>query len=130
VFGHEKKKLLSEGAQGRGVITSLSVERLIQNGARLTLDAVDESSVPPWTGETDHYVDGFGYSVWVNVKFDDGTTTTLNTKMGLPLWRAEVGECHVGDVLPVRYDPSNHKKVVFDMPALEANRHKLKESVK
>jgi hypothetical protein len=36
----------------------------------------------------------------------------------------------VGDALPVRYDPSNHKKVVFDTPALEANKHKPKESVK
>jgi hypothetical protein len=126
VFGHEKKKLLSEGAQGRGVITSLQVEHLSVGGPRQALAVVDESSVPPWTGETDLSVERYAYSVWVHVEFDDGTTTELNTKIGYPLWRAEVGELHMGDVIPVRYDPSNHKKVVFDMPALEANKHKPK----
>jgi hypothetical protein len=68
----------------------------------LTQVGVEESSVPPWTGETDRYVDGYGYDVVVSVEFDDGTTTELSTKLGYPLWRAEVGELHEGDVIPVR----------------------------
>jgi hypothetical protein len=43
------------------------------------------------------------------------------------LKRHDVGECHTGDYLPVRYDPRDHQKVVLDMPALEASKH-LKRS--
>jgi hypothetical protein len=127
MFGHEKKKLLSEGAEGRGVITSLYVGYLNPSTNPPRFEGVDESSVPPWTGETDLSVERYGYDVSVRVEFDDGPTTDLSTKLGYPMMRAEVGELREGDVLPVRYDPSNHKKVVFDMPALEANPHKTAE---
>jgi hypothetical protein len=74
MFGHEKKKLLSEGAEGRGVITALHVQHLIQGiGDQLRLEDVDESSVPPWIGETDVNVDRFGYDIVVRVEFDDRT---------------------------------------------------------
>ena len=79
MFG-QKKKPLSEGAKGRGVITSLTVP-----GPRPRLEGVDYSSVPPWTGALDRNAGQFGYHVEVRVDFDDGTTTELATKLGLPL---------------------------------------------
>jgi hypothetical protein len=118
MFGHEKKKLLSEGAEGRGVITSLTVMHEVPGMRGPILVDVDESSVPPWTGGADSY----RYAVVAHVEFDDGTTTELSTKLGYPFGRAEVGELHIGDVLPVRYDPSDHEKIVFDTPVLETNK--------
>ena len=82
MFGHEKKKLLSEGAEGRGVITSLHVLQVNRSTNPPRLEGVDESSVPPWTGETDLSVDRFAYDVWVRIEFDDGTTTALTKKLG------------------------------------------------
>src|SRR5262249_46558758 len=64
--------------------------------------------------------DRIHYRVVVRAKFPDGSTTEF-TKGALDFH--DVGYLYEGSVVPVRYDPSDHSKVVLDIPALEA-RHK------
>jgi Short C-terminal domain/Protein of unknown function (DUF3592) len=59
--------------------------------------------------------EGINYHVTIRVKFPDGTTTEFKKWLD---WH-DVGQLHVGSVVPVRYDPSDHSKVVLDVPALE-----------
>ena len=96
-----KKKLYSEGAQTEGVVTKA---RAVANP--LTVDP--------------------GYEVVVRAKFPDGSTTEFtqgHVMGGGWLWAQSVGTPYVGQVVPVRYDPSDHSKVVVDLQALE-ERHK------
>lgn len=39
---------------------------------------------------------------------------------GFRLYRSEIGSYREGDILPVRYDPSNHTKIAVDVSALKA----------
>jgi Short C-terminal domain len=59
--------------------------------------------------------DGINYHLTIRVRFPDGTTTEFKKWLD---WH-DVGEFTVGSVLPVRYDRSDHSKVVLDVPALE-----------
>jgi hypothetical protein len=55
------------------------------------------------------------YRVTIRVKFPDGSTTEFKKWLD---WH-DVGQLYQGSVVPVRYDPSDHSKVVLDVPALE-----------
>ena len=55
------------------------------------------------------------YQVTVRVKFPDGSTTEFKKWLD---WH-DVGQLFQGSVVPIRYEPSDHSKVVLDMPALE-----------
>ena len=55
------------------------------------------------------------YRVTIQVKFPDGSTTEFKKWLD---WH-DVGQLYQGSVVPVRYDPSDHSKVVLDVPALE-----------
>src|SRR5260370_41113294 len=55
------------------------------------------------------------YRVTIRVKFPDGLTTEFKKWLDLH----DVGQLYEGSVVPVRYDPSDHSKVVLDVPALE-----------
>ena len=63
---------------------------------------------------------GINYHVTIRVKFPDGATTEFQKWLD---WH-DVGQLHVGSVVPVRYDPSDHSKAVLDVPALEAQHAK------
>ena len=58
------------------------------------------------------------YRVTIRVNFPDGATTEFKKWLD---WH-DVGQVFQGSVVPVRYDPSDHSKVVLDVPALEARR--------
>jgi hypothetical protein len=96
VFG-SKKKLYAEGAQTEGVVIKASA-------------VVNPLTVNP------------GYGVVVRAKFPDGSTAEF-TQGHLPsggyMYPESVGTPFVGQVVPVRYDPSDHSKVAIDLPALE-----------
>ena len=55
------------------------------------------------------------YRVTIRVKFPDGSTTEFKKWLD---WH-DVGQLYEGSVVPVRYEPSDHSKVVLDVPALE-----------
>lgn len=96
-----KKKLYSEGAQTEGVVIKATA---VANP--LTVDP--------------------GYEVVVRAKFPDGSTTEFtqgHVMGGGWLWAQTVGTPYVGQVVPVRYDPSDHSKIVVDLHALE-ERHR------
>jgi hypothetical protein len=98
MFGSHKK-LYRDGAETEGVVVR-------------TRAAVNPLTVDP------------GYEVVVRAKFPDGSTSefTQGTLKGGGGWlyAQSVGTPYVGQVVPVRYDPSNRSKVVVDLPALEA----------
>jgi flagellin-like hook-associated protein FlgL len=56
------------------------------------------------------------YRVELRVRFDDGLTAELHTKLD----KTKVGEYQEADIVPVRYDASDHSKILVDVPALEA----------
>lgn len=90
MFG--EKKLLREGTEGRAVVL-----------------------------KADHRPNGMGgthriYRVELRFRFDDGSTTELHTKLD----RDKVGDYDQADIVPVRYDASDHSKIAVDVPALEA----------
>jgi hypothetical protein len=60
-------------------------------------------------------VEGINYLVTIRVKFPDGTTTEFKKWLD---WH-DVGQLYEGSIVPVRYDSSDHSKVVLDVPALE-----------
>jgi hypothetical protein len=59
--------------------------------------------------------EGINYRVTIRVKFPDGSTTEFKKWLD---WH-DVGQLFQGSVVPIRYEPSDHSKVVLDMPALE-----------
>jgi hypothetical protein len=83
-------KLVSEGAQTTGVV----VERWVNN---------------PDQG-------GWSYGIRFRVKFPDGSTADHKQRF---LSESDVGRISEGDVVPVRYDPSDYSKFALDTPALE-----------
>jgi hypothetical protein len=90
MFG-SKKKLYAEGGQTEGQVFGLT-----QYG--------------------DMYGPSTSQGVKVRVKFADGSVTEFEKG---PLSASEVGYFTVGTVVPVRYDPADHSKVVLDIPALK-----------
>jgi hypothetical protein len=90
MFG--EKKLLREGVEARAVALKADYR---WNGM----------------GGTHHI-----YRVELRVRFDDDSTTELHTKLD----NDKVGEYDEADIIPVRYDASDHSKIAVDVPALEA----------
>ncbi|MGO9971558.1 MAG: SHOCT domain-containing protein [Solirubrobacteraceae bacterium] len=87
--------LLKEGERGQGVIT----ERHGQG---------TESNSKGW-GEL--------FEIKGHIKFPDGTESQFSANM---LNSLNVGSLYEGTIVPVRYDASDHSKVVIDVNALEA----------
>ena len=54
------------------------------------------------------------YRVTVRVTFDDESTVEMSEQ----LKRDEVGGLYLGDIVPIRYDPTDHSKPEIDQPAL------------
>jgi hypothetical protein len=69
------------------------------------------------------YAEGRDFGVKVRVKLPDGSTAEFEKG---PLESRDVGMLLVGSVVPVRYDPADPKKVVLDVPALEAAHSQVK----
>ncbi len=59
--------------------------------------------------------DRINYHITIRVKFADGETTEFKKWLD---WHY-VGQIYEGSAVPIRYDPSDHSKVVLDMPVLE-----------
>src|SRR5258708_7963324 len=57
------------------------------------------------------------YGIEFRVKFPDGSTADVKERF---LDASNQGYISEGDVVPVRYDPSDYSKVRLDVPALEA----------
>jgi hypothetical protein len=93
------KKLYSEGAQAEGVVMSSRV------------------------GTPGNYTNQL---VTVQAKLPDGSTVEFKKHM---LDWNDVGVIYVGSVVPVRYDPSDHSKVVLDIPAMK-ERYQQSEAAK
>ena len=91
MFGRSKKKLYAEGAQTEGQVFGLT-----QYG--------------------DVYGSSTSQGVKVRVKFADGAVTEFEKG---PLSASDVGYFTVGSLVPVRYDPADHSKIVLDIPALK-----------
>lgn len=106
MFG-SKKKLYSAGAQTEGVVIKATAE-------------VNPLTVDP------------GFSVVVRAKFPDGSTTDFTQGRlrdgGGYLFAQSVGIPYVGQVVPVRYDPSDHAKIAVDIPALEQRQKQATEN--
>jgi len=95
-------KLLTEGLEGKGVITERKV-----------------------VGSQDLFgVRGFYVSVAGHVKFGDGTEASFSTR---DLDTYKVGILNVGTVVPVRYD-EDRAHVVLDVPKLEAMKEAEKKA--
>jgi hypothetical protein len=116
MFGHHK--LYRDGVPARSVIISLltGVENTV--GHLKSERMVDGDAIPQETEKQKVFFD-----VVADVQLGDGTTVQHKER----LWRHQVGSCHIGDVLPARYDRHHHDQIVFDLPELEANRYSQKE---
>ena len=57
------------------------------------------------------------YGIEFRVKFPDGSMTDAKERF---LTTSNQGSISEGDVVPVRFDPSDYSKVRLDVPALEA----------
>jgi hypothetical protein len=57
------------------------------------------------------------YGIEFRVKFPDGSTADVKERF---LDASNQGYLSEGDVVPVRYDPSDYSRVRLDVPALEA----------
>jgi hypothetical protein len=97
-----RKKLLQQGERAEGVVV----------GRRLTVGSV--------AGQAP---DTRNYYLRIRVRFDDGSThewDTLDEALGGTTCNVdEIGEYNPGDVVPVRYDPSDRSKAVLDYPVLK-----------
>jgi hypothetical protein len=89
VFHRSRERLLRDGEMGQGVV--------IEQQLRATVTGVEPE-----------------YHVKVRVKFDDGSSIEFKQKLD----SAQVGRHAEGAILPVRYDPTNHSKIVIDVPAI------------
>jgi hypothetical protein len=116
MFGHHK--LYRDGVPARSVIISVltGVENTV--GHSKQEHVVTSDALPPETPNQKVF-----YDVVADVEFGDGTTGQHTER----LWHHQVGSCHVGEVLPVRYDRQHRDQIVFDLPELEANRYSPKE---
>ena len=116
MFGHHK--LYRDGVPARSVIISLRIGVENTVGHSKQEHMMDSDVIPPDTANQKVFFD-----VVADVEFGDGTTVQHTER----LWRHQVGSCHIGDVLPVRYDRHHRDQIVFDLPELEANRYSPKE---
>jgi hypothetical protein len=116
MFGHHN--LYRDGVPARSVVISMIVGVENTAGHLKQEHMVDGDAIPQ---DTEHQKVFF--DVAANVEFGDGATGQHRER----LWRHQVGTCHIGDVLPVRYDRHHRDKIVFDLPELEANRYSSKE---
>jgi hypothetical protein len=128
MFGH--KKLLTEGAEAKGVITQLTPQ------------------IPPppvqYAGQVTARIVG-GYVFQTRVEFDDGATAevtfetyqkdwadtlehvphgfvhrdVLGAEGGEAIFASLEGRLQPGKTVPVRYDAGDRTKIVLDMPALQ-----------
>ncbi len=98
-------KLLKEGEQGQGVVTKRHYQ-------------ASESSTS-----------GFSelFEIHGHIKFPDGTQTEFKSEW---LNSRKVGDIQEGAIVPVRYDASDHSKVVLDVVALEENERANVEQAK
>jgi hypothetical protein len=87
-------KLLKEGQQGQGVVTKRHDQ------------AVDSS--------TNKF--SILFEIEGHIAFRDGTQAAFKSEW---LSTHKVGDIRAGAIVPVRYDPSDHSKVVLDVVALE-----------
>jgi hypothetical protein len=87
-------KLLKEGEPGQGVVTKRH-------------DQAAESSTHDFS---------ILFEIHGHIKFPDGTQTEFRSEW---LKSSKVGEIQEGAIVPVRYDPSDHSKVVLDVVELE-----------
>lgn len=87
-------KLLREGEQGQGVVTKRH-------------DQAAESGTHSFS---------ILFEIEGHIKFPDGTETEFKSEW---LSSHKVGDIQEGEIVPVRYDPADHSKVVLDVVALE-----------
>lgn len=85
----DKHRLLNDGVEGQAVVT-----------------AIDTRSAGASTFRT---------KLEMTFRCEDGTTVNLSAHV----LDHEVGDIVAGNIVPVRYDASNHRKVVLDLPALK-----------
>ena len=90
-------KLLKEGEQGQGVVTERH-------------DQASESGTKSFS---------FLFELRGHIKFPDGTQEEFKSEW---LNSSKVGQIEEGAIVPVRYDASDHSKVVLDVVALEATK--------
>lgn len=86
----DKHRLLKEGVEGQAVVTAIDTRRAGASTFRTKLE--------------------------MTFRCEDGTTVDLSAHV----LDSEVGDIVAGNIVPVRYDASNHRKVVLDLPALRA----------
>ena len=91
-------KLLKEGEQGKGVVTKRHDQ------------AVDSSTTKF----------SILFEIEGHIAFRDGTQTEFKSEW---LSTHKVGDIQEGTIVPVRYDPSDHSKVVLDVVALEEKKN-------
>jgi hypothetical protein len=87
-------KLLTEGEQGQGVVTRRH-------------DQAAESSSKSFS---------ILFEIEGHIKFPDGSETEFKSEW---LNSHTVGDIQEGEIVPVRYEPADHAKVVLDVVALE-----------
>jgi hypothetical protein len=103
MFGHHR--LLQDGAVAKAVVTSVD---LYQEGMRA------------------NWGTGFTYDVGLRVHFEDGTTAEIVRRIG-GIAGTDL-DFTVGDIVPVRYDPSDLSKVELDEDALRASQQQAREA--
>jgi hypothetical protein len=87
-------KLLKEGEQGQGVVTKRH-------------DQATESGTHSFS---------FLFELEGHIRFPDGTEAEFKSEW---LNSGKVGDIQEGTIVPVRYDASDHSKLVLDVVALE-----------
>jgi hypothetical protein len=116
MFGHHD--LYRDGVPARSVIIGMQLGVVNTVGHSKQERIVEGDAIPQETPNQKVFFD-----VAARVEFGDGMTGEHTER----LWRHQVGTCHVGDVLPARYDRQHRDKIVFDLPQLEASRYSPKE---
>lgn len=116
MFGHEKK-LLEQGAQAQGVITQVS--KRMQGG----LNAQGVRGYDLFIQA--HFDDGSTHPLWVpklrphDLQISESSWDAADEKVVVSDWDAIDDKVVVGAVVPVRYDPEDHTKLVIDYPAFK-----------
>jgi Protein of unknown function (DUF3592) len=87
-------KLLREGQQGKGVVTKRH-DQAVESGT---------------------HAFSIRFEIEGHITFLDGTQAEFKSEW---LSSHNVGDIREGAIVPVRYDPSDHSKVVLDVVALE-----------
>jgi hypothetical protein len=54
----------------------------------------------------------------LRVRFEDGSATEISRRV----WTHKLADARVGELIPVRYDPSDRDAIEIDGPAFEAQR--------